>query len=121
MMINKLFTYHIVSQNENSIQAKIEIDYTNNIFEGHFPAMPVLPGVCQLHAVKTTMEQALGVLLQLDSANALKFTNMVSPDTTKILACSIVFEKNDNGFKAQASLSHEQTMFFKLKGYFKIV
>lgn len=119
-MINDLFTYKLLEKNDDSIKTEIAINYGHKLFEGHFPGKPVLPGVCQLYAIKQTMEQALGIFLQMDKASVLKFMRMITPETGKELICNINFAKDEDNFKTQATLSDKtEQIFFKLKANFR--
>lgn len=119
-MINDLFTYKLLEKNEEKIKTEIAINYGHRLFEGHFPRKPILPGVCQLYAVKQTMEQALDILLQMNEASVLKFQRMITPETAKELICNIDFVKDEDNFKTQATLSDKtEQIFFKLKANFR--
>ena len=46
MLLGTLF--HIINLDVTGadLSARIELDATHPIFEGHFPGRPILPGVC---------------------------------------------------------------------------
>ena len=54
-------------------------------FEGHFPGMPVLPGIAQLFWVAHFARQLFGLEADWRQTEAIKFNRIVPPDTTVTL------------------------------------
>jgi len=48
-------------------------------FQGHFPASPVLPGICQVQSVLAVISKASGTRLKLIGLSQAKFLNPVFP------------------------------------------
>lgn len=116
MLLTNLFTYQINSKTEATVSATIAINAAHEIFNGHFPGVPVLPGVCQVQAIKEIMEEVLGTSLQYDNVRDIKFAGMVLPDKMQKLDCSIDYSVVDNGYKLSASLMFSQQSILKLRG-----
>jgi 3-hydroxymyristoyl/3-hydroxydecanoyl-(acyl carrier protein) dehydratase len=55
-------------------------------FEGHFPGMPILPGVVQIDWSVRFARERLGLRGQFAAAENLKFLSIVRPDTRLTLA-----------------------------------
>lgn len=51
-------------------------------FSGHFPSLPVLPGVVQLHWAIALSGQHFAITGQAQNVDALKFQNIISPHAT---------------------------------------
>lgn len=69
------------SQNkEGDIVAAFNFSTENEIFEGHFPGNPILPGVAQLEAVKYLIEQTFGCKCSLSDASNIKFFQPILPN-----------------------------------------
>ncbi len=49
-------------------------------FGGHFPGIPILPGIVQLSSVRYIAEQALEKILIPSNYNKIKFRAMIKPD-----------------------------------------
>ena len=82
------------SQNEQGgIVATFNFPSGSRIFDGHFPGNPILPGICQLEAVKYLIERVRGCKCRLQQAAAVKFFQPVLPaqEFTLVINCT------DNG------------------------
>ena len=72
MLINSF--YNIVSSTQladGSYRYEVSLDGRHEIFKGHFPKLPVLPGVCILQIVKDIVEDIVGYKLRLRQAQYL--------------------------------------------------
>ena len=56
MLKDSLYRILNISGENNAIEAIIELDEHHDIFKGHFPGQPVLPGVCMLQITKEILE-----------------------------------------------------------------
>ena len=82
------------SQNEQGeIVATFNFSSGSRIFDGHFPGNPILPGICQLEAVKYMIERVMGRKCRLRQASAIKFFQPILPDQEFTLAINCA----DNG------------------------
>ncbi len=116
MLLGDLFTYTIISQDEGLIKAKITINPTHNIFEGHFPGVPILPGVCQVQAIKEILEQVLNKTLRYNKVRDVKFMAMVTPDKMPSLNCEISYKPDSNDIKVNVLLTYNEQNILKLRG-----
>ena len=57
MLLNDFFFIQRVESGEKSLHAFLTIDRNHRIFNGHFPAVPIVPGVCMMQMMKEIMEQ----------------------------------------------------------------
>ena len=62
MLINDFFQIQNIDSLPNSIEAKIELNASHQIFDGHFPNNPITPGVIQLQIVKELLEFHLKIM-----------------------------------------------------------
>jgi 3-hydroxyacyl-[acyl-carrier-protein] dehydratase len=98
----------------------ISLDQDHEIFKGHFPGNPVLPGVCQLEIVRELAEEILGCKCMLAGASQVKFLNPVNPMEHSSLAYDLKFLKiSDGEFDVNAVLASEMVIFMKMKGRLK--
>ena len=103
---------------ENSVEAYNEYTCTvtfnpaHAIFNGHFPAQPVVPGVCIMEMVKEIMQLRLGVPLLLSAAPVVKFLRLVLPHYTPRL--HIQWQKKEGQITCNANLAFEGQVIFKM-------
>ncbi len=72
-----------IEQDEESywkVKSEFCFPATFPAFGGHFPGIPILPGIVQLSSVRYIAEQALGKLLQPEKYNKVKFRSMIKPE-----------------------------------------
>lgn len=100
-----------------SIKARIRIDKHHKIFNGHFPAVPIVPGVCMMEIIREIAEQHVGRSLRIDSADSIKFLTVINPLENDEVQADIDFEQNgDHSLRINATLFAGELIFFKLKG-----
>ncbi len=60
--------------------ATIEVPAKSPWFSGHFPDMPVLPGIAQLDMVHEIIEHSTGLNLRLRRLSRVRFKRNIMPD-----------------------------------------
>ncbi len=122
MLINDFFT--LISSNipkENSISAEIEINQNHRIFQGHFPANPVVPGVVSIQIIQEILSQHLGLQLQLSRARMIKFPNMINPQEYPKVSVQIDFTQDETAAcKVTAQVFFKEIIFVKFKGIMQV-
>lgn len=99
----------------NNIRSRLKVNADDPIFMGHFPSLPVVPGVCMLQMVKEQLEDHLGQSLTLLRAANLKFLAVINPLENSELTTQISYSKDVEGvLTAEASISDGEKIFFKL-------
>lgn len=117
MLVKNL--YRILNQETEAgkIVADLEIDATHDIFNGHFPSVPVLPGVCMVQCVKELIESSISKKTRLDKADMIKFLSMLNPLESNIIAAEIqIKETTDTRISFQASLKSSNQFLLKYSG-----
>jgi len=107
-----------MQRQDNSIQAILEINKESEIFKGHFPGQPILPGACMLQLVKEVLSISLGFHIRLLKAEYLKFLKLINPLNNNIIQLTLSFKELDNSIYVIAILISDKVIFFKLKGSF---
>ena len=79
-MLKNLFAIEsVTAENTWVFLAKASVDPKHPVFQGHFPGVPVLPGVCSLYLIRTCTELFLGHDLRYNTVDSCKFTAMIDP------------------------------------------
>ena len=119
MLKDDFFTIKSVSP-ETSHQYRIEIELNpgHPIYQGHFPGMPVVPGVCQIGIVKEVLEGVLKKSFNLSAAKNIKFTHPIDPRQIKSLVLELAFEEKKDGVLAKATLYAMDKVCLKFNGLF---
>lgn len=119
MLIKDLYKYRVIAQEEGEISTLIEINKQHPVFKGHFPGLPILPGVCQVLMVQEILSGFLNVNLLLRSANNIKFLSFLNPCEKAEINATISYCKSEGDtLKVNAKLYSEGLIYLKLKGEF---
>jgi 3-hydroxyacyl-[acyl-carrier-protein] dehydratase len=105
---------------EGSVSAVLAIDQQNDIFNGHFPGQPVVPGACMLQIVKEVLADALHRRIRLVKADNIKFLSLVQP-LAGVLQLQINHQSTNTDIRINAGLSAGDLICMKLQATFAII
>jgi len=103
-----------------SVKAKISINKNHKILEGHFPGLPIVPGVCMMQIIREIMEVTTGKSLSLIAADNMKFLSVINPDQHNEVDVTVNYTEDAVQFLVNATLFAGTVTFFKLKATLKI-
>ena len=98
----------------NQLKAVIELNAEHDVFKGHFPNNPVVPGVCMLQILKELAEKATETKLYIKECSNVKFMALINPEVHSELKIVIDMNAIDGGFKLKASAQYEETTALKV-------
>mgnify|MGYP003650677747 FL=1 len=119
MLIQGLYTTEAFNTNEEGISAQIRLNPKHEIFKGHFPGKPIMPGVCMIQIIKELTERSLGSDLFLSIASNVKFMAIINPETNPILIIDINLTELDGSIKIKSTTTFGETVALKLSANFK--
>ena len=117
MLQPDFYSFTSLTTNGSSLlEATLLLNPAHPIFAGHFPAQPVVPGVCMLQIIKEGLEQAVGKSLFLNQAANIKFLSMLVPAADKEINLRTDFSIATVGeiLLSSGSLSMYDEYFIKL-------
>ena len=116
--MSNLFTLRLLSGTANSFTVEVRFDPSHPVFAGHFPGMPVVPGVFLVEVLAAAVSQHLGKKVIVAEANNLKFIQMMDPGIHNVvmLNCLIARDEVDEYFRVDATFSAGDLLFAKMKG-----
>ena len=118
-MIPNLYKITSVSASgEEAVSFDIQLNKECEIFKGHFPGQPVLPGVCTLEIIKDCISNIRGNKVILSGISQCKFTGMVDPGIESILKIDIEIKSCSKELpgSVNAIVSASERVILKLKG-----
>jgi len=122
MLKDGLFKFLSVNHTEGLVIAAIEINPDHEIFNGHFPGQPVLPGASMVQLVKDVLERALKAPVRLQIANNLKFLSLIDPQENKRLQLTLNYTVDTIQIKVNGDLiGEDDTICFKFQGVFVLI
>lgn len=120
MLNDQLYTIQKLDYQDSVLKAEIKLIKTHPIFQGHFPDVPVLPGVTMMQMVKELLEIAEDKKFLIHSAGQIKFLQMLNPEHLDLVNWEISMTKTEEGlFKVKAQMFKEELVFFKMTGMLK--
>lgn len=100
----------------------ININENHEIYKGHFPDNPVVPGVCLIQIIQELLENELKKKIRLLKAGNIKFKAAVIPKSENII--NFEYELNFievSNFYAKCEISDFERTLMSFKGEFNIV
>ena len=119
MLVKELYTIQSVDHIEGTIVGRITLNPAHDIYKGHFPHQPVLPGVCMMQIVAELTQKGLNSekAIKIKRAGQAKFLIPIIPDKNPQLTVTIKVKDSDTEeIKVTALISEGEQIFFKFKG-----
>jgi len=92
----------LIKKTENSVALEFSIPATSPYYNGHFPDLPILPGVAQVDLVVHFASEHFGISIGISKINRIKFINIIRPENPFVLfieADKIEADKKNIAFK----------------------
>ena len=120
MLIPDFYIIKDFKVNDNQVSADIELNDSHEVYSGHFPGQPVVPGVIQLQIIKELMEKSTNKKLILQRLTFAKYLKMIVPHQTPSLNFQIDFLIGESEIKFSTIIQSENIVFTKVKGHLSI-
>ncbi len=123
MLTGKLYNImDVVRIAEGDYNILFNCNSEHEIFKGHFPGEPILPGVCMIQFVRESLEIISNKKLQLKTSKTVKFINIIDPNKENKLYLDIKFNVIENGMiEAKAVIKNGIKVFFQIRGNWEVV
>lgn len=111
--------YKIVEKGETDKKSvyRVFIFSEHEVYKGHFPEFPILPGVMLLQMVREMSEENTGKNLQLKSAQNVKFLKMISPEIIYDVELESNLDSNDL-IHVSAEIKLKDEIYFKMNAVY---
>lgn len=119
MLLGSLFELKEFKSGEGAVNAILGINEHHDIFKGHFPGQPILPGVCMMQVTKELIEKALQKKLIIAEGDNIKFLAVIDPNQTPEVNAQVSYTQSNDNVSINASLFAGNVTFFKLKAVLK--
>lgn len=122
MLKDSLYSIKNIAEENNTIIAQVALDADHEIFKGHFPGQPVLPGACMLQMTKELVEVFFEKKLQLKKADDIRFSAMVVPAESPVLEFQVQYKKENNSIQTNTKIvKQDATVCCKIKALFEAI
>ena len=121
MLLNNFFRIESLQQDDTAATAVLKLDPGHDIFKGHFPGRPVVPGACLLQLVEEMVSLVTGKEWWLLKGDQIKFLTAIDPRTNNTLQLTLICKEMGEGLQVSADLSNGTAACFKFKGTFRSI
>ncbi|NND88837.1 MAG: 3-hydroxyacyl-ACP dehydratase [Flavobacteriaceae bacterium] len=120
MLLEGLYQIDRFNYTESTVNATVKLNKDHEIFNGHFPGNPVLPGVCTMQIIKELTERALDKNLLLSVSSNIKFMALINPEKTPVLDLEIKVSEEVDVIKIKNTTSFGDTIALKLSAQYTL-
>lgn len=115
--------YKVISL-ENPIGLKyiatIIVNENHDVFKGHFPENPIMPGVCMMQIIKELSEQITESSLFMQTLTNVKFMALINPFISSELFLEFEINITEGGLvKVKNSTYFNEILALKLSGIYR--
>lgn len=123
LLLNSFFTISELQYDEDSpdkVSARLTLNPGHDIYQGHFPGNPVVPGVCIVEMIKEVLSRHFDKELILVTSEEIKFLNLINPNENQEIELEIkIKHPGDELVHAQVTVRTEEHIFTKFRGSFR--
>jgi 3-hydroxyacyl-[acyl-carrier-protein] dehydratase len=105
---------------ENTFTATVELNPSHKIYKGHFPEIPVAPGVSLIQLIQEVLAKKIDHPLALKEGSNIKFLAMINPLKENKITISYTVLIKDKEVDVTANISGRGVIYVKFKGKFNI-
>jgi 3-hydroxyacyl-[acyl-carrier-protein] dehydratase len=98
----------------------VVINENHEVFKGHFPGNPIMPGVCMMQIIKELSEQITESSLIMQSLSNVKFMALINPFVTPELRLELeISSTEDHLVKVKNTTYFNDTVALKLGSVYR--
>ena len=109
------------AENTSDFTCVIRLNAEHPVYKGHFPQIPIAPGVCLIQVLKEILLEKFQKELVMTSGENIKFLVMINPKETPELEITFSVKEQGNLMDVSASYAAKGTTYTKFKGKFNIL
>ncbi len=114
MLIKAFYTIQDFEVDDNRVEATVLLTVNHDVYKGHFPGHPVVPGVIQIQMLRELSEKAVDRKLFIDEVTSAKYLNMIVPGD-KPLFIEINIKPTEDAYSINGIIKNSERIFSKVK------
>ena len=114
--------YSVIRQEQlqdSEFEVEVKLYPEHEIYNGHFPLQPIVPGVCTLTVIKECLEALLKRDVVFDSIKECKFLSALSPKPDLTIKMNLLVDDN-NWLKATVMRCDDGQVVLKLRAWLRL-
>lgn len=119
-LLNDFYEVEFLDYKEHvSLQFKVTLNKTHDIFKGHFPKFKVTPGVVMLQILKNVLEDQTKLRLKTEQLSQVKFLNLVEPEKNDVLVFEVALTSEEKKINTKTKVTFpDDTLVLKCNATF---
>ncbi len=109
-----------ISKDQGLLSVDIDINKDHEIFKGHFPDNPVMPGVCMMQIIKEITEDTVGSKLFMEKCSNVKFMALINPEINNTLNIELYIIQENGMVKIKNITRFKDTVALKLSAQYRV-
>ncbi|CAA9195664.1 hotdog family protein [Flavobacterium collinsii] len=98
----------------------ILVNEKHEVFKGHFPGNPIMPGVCMIQIIKELTESIIKSTLMIQTLSNVKFMALINPEINPELRLELdIVTTEENLVKVKNTTYFNDTVALKLSNVYK--
>ena len=98
----------------------IKVNENHDVFKGHFPGNPIMPGVCMMQIIKELTEQITESSLFMQTLTNVKFMALINPFINSKLVLELDINTTEDGLvKIKNTTYFNETIALKLSSVYR--
>ncbi|CAI2766097.1 3-hydroxyacyl-ACP dehydratase [Flavobacterium collinsii] len=98
----------------------ILVNEKHEVFKGHFPGNPIMPGVCMIQIIKELTESITKSTLMIQTLSNVKFMALINPEINPELRLELdIVTTEENLVKVKNTTYFNDTVALKLSNVYK--
>lgn len=99
--------------------SEISLNRDSEVFAGHFPGQPVLPGVFMLEIIASVLSEITAGKRKLQEGENIKFLSVLDPAVDSRVSVTLKFDVSENQmYNVKSEISADVKTFLKFRGKF---
>jgi 3-hydroxyacyl-[acyl-carrier-protein] dehydratase len=115
--------YNVLSEekiSDSKYNITILVNEKHEVFKGHFPGNPIMPGVCMIQIIKELTEKITQETLMIQTLANVKFMALINPETNPELRLELdIVITEDDLVKVKNTTYFNDTVALKLNNVYK--
>lgn len=115
--------YNVLSEEktgDSKYSITILINEKHDVFKGHFPGNPIMPGVCMIQIIKELTAAITKSTLIIQTLSNVKFMALINPEVTPELRLELEITTTENDLvKVKNTTYFNDTVALKLSNVYK--
>lgn len=120
MLLKDFYSVEESGQSNEGYSTHIKINKNHKIYEGHFPGLPVTPGVILMQLFLEEAQRITSLDLQLQQASNVKFMAVVDPSQDENFILHTNISENSNTVSIKGTAQHKGCTVLKINAVYLI-